>query len=45
MRMPKRSRELERNQQIIFRYSTAQGEMTDGANPNGSLCQHCWDLQ
>ncbi len=29
--------QLERNQQIIFRYSTAQGEITDGANPNGSL--------
>jgi phosphoribosylformylglycinamidine synthase subunit PurQ / glutaminase len=29
--------QLERNQQIIFRYSTTQGEITDEANPNGSL--------
>jgi phosphoribosylformylglycinamidine synthase I len=29
--------QLERNQQIIFRYSTAHGEITDASNPNGSL--------
>ena len=28
---------MEKNQQIIFRYCTAQGEITDEANPNGSL--------
>jgi len=27
---------LEANRQVIFRYTTAQGEVTDGANPNGS---------
>lgn len=29
--------ELKRNQQIVFRYSTATGEITPEANPNGSL--------
>lgn len=28
---------LEANNQIIFRYATAAGEVTDDANPNGSL--------
>lgn len=28
---------LEDNQQIVFRYSTLTGEITDAANPNGSL--------
>ncbi len=28
---------LEREDRIAFRYSTAQGEVTPGANPNGSL--------
>ena len=30
-------RELEENNQIVFRYSTEEGELTDEANPNGSL--------
>ncbi|MFX0039155.1 MAG: phosphoribosylformylglycinamidine synthase I [Candidatus Hodarchaeota archaeon] len=30
-------KELEENNQIIFRYSTEQGELTKEANPNGSL--------
>lgn len=30
-------RELESNQQIIFRYSDAKGEIAESANPNGSL--------
>ncbi|MEW5974540.1 MAG: phosphoribosylformylglycinamidine synthase subunit PurQ [Acidobacteriota bacterium] len=30
-------RELERNRQIVFRYCTARGEVTEAANPNGSL--------
>jgi len=29
--------ELERNDQIVLRYTTAQGELGDSANPNGSL--------
>jgi phosphoribosylformylglycinamidine (FGAM) synthase-like amidotransferase family enzyme len=29
--------ELEANRQIAFRYSTADGEITQEANPNGSL--------
>lgn len=29
--------ELKRNNQIMFRYVTPQGEVTDDANPNGSL--------
>lgn len=28
---------LERNGQVVFRYSTPEGEATDAANPNGSL--------
>ena len=28
---------LERNRQIIFRYVTASGDVTDAANPNGSV--------
>ena len=28
---------LEANRQVIFRYTTAQGDVTDEANPNGSL--------
>jgi phosphoribosylformylglycinamidine synthase len=28
---------LEANRQVIFRYTTAAGELTDEANPNGSL--------
>jgi phosphoribosylformylglycinamidine synthase subunit PurQ / glutaminase len=28
---------LEANRQVIFRYTTAQGEVTDDANPNGSI--------
>jgi len=30
-------KELEDNNQIVFRYSTEQGELTQEANPNGSL--------
>ncbi|MFW9969626.1 MAG: phosphoribosylformylglycinamidine synthase I [Candidatus Odinarchaeota archaeon] len=30
-------KELENNSQIVFRYSTEQGELTREANPNGSL--------
>ncbi len=29
--------ELERNEQVVFRYATPDGEITDAANPNGSL--------
>jgi phosphoribosylformylglycinamidine synthase len=29
--------ELKRNQQIVFRYCSPGGELTDAANPNGSL--------
>jgi phosphoribosylformylglycinamidine synthase len=29
--------ELRRNNQIVFRYSTAAGEVTNAANPNGSV--------
>jgi phosphoribosylformylglycinamidine synthase len=28
---------LEKNRQVIFRYTTAAGEVTDEANPNGSV--------
>lgn len=28
---------LEKNRQVVFRYSTAAGEVTDDANPNGSV--------
>ncbi|MFX1470649.1 MAG: phosphoribosylformylglycinamidine synthase I [Promethearchaeota archaeon] len=30
-------KELEENNQIVFRYSTERGELTEEANPNGSL--------
>lgn len=30
-------REMEENNQVIFRYSTDEGEVSDEANPNGSL--------
>ncbi|MHB1256016.1 MAG: phosphoribosylformylglycinamidine synthase subunit PurQ, partial [Dethiobacteraceae bacterium] len=30
-------RRMEANGQIVFRYATADGEVTDTANPNGSL--------
>lgn len=30
-------KELEENNQIVFRYSTENGELTEQANPNGSL--------
>jgi phosphoribosylformylglycinamidine synthase len=33
---PETLRDLERNKQIVFRYSDARGAITDGANPNGS---------
>lgn len=29
--------EIESNGQVVFRYSTPSGKITDGANPNGSL--------
>ena len=29
--------DLEANRQVIFRYSTTEGDVTDAANPNGSL--------
>ena len=29
--------ELEANGQVVFRYSTPGGEITDDANPNGSI--------
>jgi phosphoribosylformylglycinamidine synthase len=28
---------LKRDDRIVFRYATAEGELTDEANPNGSL--------
>jgi phosphoribosylformylglycinamidine synthase len=28
---------LEKNRQIVFRYVTVNGDVTDGANPNGSV--------
>ncbi len=34
---PETLAELKRNRQIVFRYVTAQGEISDDANPNGSL--------
>lgn len=34
---PQTLAELEANGQVVFRYCTAEGEKTDGANPNGSL--------
>lgn len=30
-------KEIEANNQVVFRYVTSQGEMTDSGNPNGSL--------
>ena len=30
-------RQLEENQQVVFRYCTIDGQVTDAANPNGSL--------
>jgi phosphoribosylformylglycinamidine synthase len=30
-------REIEENEQVLFRYSDSEGNVTDGANPNGSL--------
>jgi phosphoribosylformylglycinamidine synthase len=29
--------DLERNRQIVFRYTTPEGDVEDSANPNGSL--------
>ena len=34
---PEVLREFEERRQVIFRYTTAEGEMTPGANPNGSV--------
>jgi phosphoribosylformylglycinamidine synthase len=34
---PRSFRELEKNRQIVFRYCTPEGEITDEANVNGSL--------
>lgn len=34
---PETIERLERNRQVIFRYTTASGELTDAANPNGSV--------
>ena len=34
---PEDIRRLEQNRQIVFRYVTAGGDMTDEANPNGSV--------
>ena len=34
---PEVLQELQTNRQIIFRYTTADGDVTDEANPNGSL--------
>jgi len=34
---PEALAELERNRQVIFRYTNASGEPTDQSNPNGSL--------
>ena len=34
---PETLRQLNEKGQVIFRYATAGGEITDGANPNGSL--------
>jgi phosphoribosylformylglycinamidine synthase I len=34
---PEELRRLEQNRQIVFRYTTASGDATDAANPNGSL--------
>lgn len=34
---PETLKELEKNRQIVFRYSTRNGEITDEANPNGAM--------
>jgi phosphoribosylformylglycinamidine synthase len=34
---PEGLRKLEENRQVVFRYVTAGGEVTDDANPNGSI--------
>lgn len=34
---PSRVEELERNRQVIFRYTSRTGETSDAANPNGSV--------
>ncbi|MGH7472539.1 MAG: phosphoribosylformylglycinamidine synthase subunit PurQ, partial [Candidatus Methylomirabilales bacterium] len=34
---PETLRQLNEKDQVVFRYATAGGETTDGANPNGSL--------
>jgi len=34
---PDTLKELEDNHQIVFRYSTKNGEVTEGANPNGAI--------
>ena len=34
---PETIERLERNRQVVFRYTTANGEVTDAANPNGSV--------
>jgi len=34
---PETLRQLNEKGQVVFRYATAGGEITDGANPNGSL--------
>jgi len=35
--VPEVVRELEERRQVVFRYTTAEGETTPGANPNGSV--------
>jgi phosphoribosylformylglycinamidine synthase I len=34
---PETLRQLEDDKRVVFRYASAEGEITDGANPNGSL--------
>jgi phosphoribosylformylglycinamidine synthase I len=34
---PEELRRLQQNRQIVFRYTNASGEVTDDANPNGSI--------
>jgi phosphoribosylformylglycinamidine synthase I len=34
---PEEAARLERNRQVVFRYTTAEGAVTDEANPNGSV--------
>ena len=38
-------RQLEENRQVVFRYCTPDGQITDAANPNGSLANIAGDLQ